>query len=291
MRTLKCTCLLASLLLPLSNIMLTLGKNLFKKVLVRSTAASIAFSIAFPVEPSKVLAAPRAMHRQCGNLELDLEMIGSGGSGTVFRGNVKGKEPVVVKVSREASEKSVKREAAILIKLEQKHVSNVERFVDSCDMDIGEGNKYFAGAFRPYLNPPESSSIAAIKNDDSGLIKAKASQQLMRTVVEMVGANIALSDLQILIEPDTGKLLVIDLTEAETLHIEQGLSFHDKAAVASFFGEALGFVEEAMVKATSKQIRNNIREAALLGVNEGISATSLSQGTLALIKDLTSGLR
>ena len=57
------------------------------------------------------------------------------------------------------------------------------------------------------LKPPESSSIAAIKNDDSGLIKAKASQQLMRTVVEMVGANIALSDLQILIEPDTGKLL------------------------------------------------------------------------------------
>ena len=46
-----------------------------------------------------------------------------------------------------------------------------------------------------------------------------------------------------------------------------------------------------MVKATSKQIRNNIREAALLGVNEGISATSLTEGTFALIKDLTSGLR
>ena len=46
----------------------------------------------------------------------------------------------MVKVSREASEKSVKREAAILIKLEQKHVSNVERSADSCDMDIGEGN-------------------------------------------------------------------------------------------------------------------------------------------------------
>jgi hypothetical protein len=270
---------------------LTQGMNISKKSLVRTTAASMVLSFGFSLEPSNVLAAPRAMHRQCGNLDLDLEFIGSGGSGTVFRGDMKGRKPVVVKVSRKASENSVKREAAILIKLEQKLVNNVERFVDSCDMDIGEGATYFAGVFRPYLNPPEASSIATIKNDATGAIKAKASRQLMRTVIEMVNADIALTDLQVLIEPDTGQLLVIDLTEAETLRLEQGLSFHDKAVVSSFFGEALAFVEEAMTNAPNKQIRDSIRDAALDGVKEGIAVTSLSESALGLVDVLTSGLR
>ncbi len=219
-----------------------------------------------------------------------MEFIGAGGSGTVYRGDIPDKESVVVKVSRKASENSVKREAAILIKLAEKGVSNVERFIDSCDMDIGDG-RYFAGVFRPYLNPPEAPSIATIKDDASGAMKVKASRQLMRAVVEMVNADIALTDLQLLIEPGTGCLLVIDLTEAESLHLAQGLSFHDKAAVASFFGEAIGFVEEAMAKAPNKKIRDNIRDAALDGVKDGIAGTSLSESVLGLVDELTGGLK
>lgn len=217
------------------------------------------------------------MRQTCGNLDLDLSYIGSGGSGTVFRGiqsTQKQRDSVVVKVSRPVSEASVRKEAALLQELNKNGVENIERYITSCSMKIREGVEGYATVLEPYLNPPEAPSIASIEDDSLGLMKIKTSRSLMKTCVQFIASNVYLTDLQLLVEPGTGRMLIIDLTEGDRLHLGETteLSFKDRTAISSFLGECLSFVEEAASKAP-EEIAKSIRRAAIEGIEEGVKSS------------------
>lgn len=242
--------------------------------------------------------------RSCGNTEFSLSYIGSGGSGTVFKGiptRMRGSsggngDPKIIKVSRSASEAGVRKEASLIKELNENGVENIEKFVTSCEsMKVREDADGFAIVLEPYLNPPEAPSIASIKDDESGIIKAKTSRALMKTCIQFIASNVYLTDLQILVEPGaTGRMLVIDLTEAERLHLgdEKMLSFRDKTAMTSFLGECISFVEEAVANAHNEEVANMIKTAALEGIKEGVDSSPrkerLSPEVLEVIQDYSS---
>jgi hypothetical protein len=233
---------------------------------------------------------------------MDLTYIGSGGSGTVFKGVPKEGEAVVVKVSRKSSEPSVRKEAQLLVELNRAGVENVEQYVTSCDISVRENAQGYAAVFSPYLEGPEASSIAGIQNDPGGALQASTASALLKTAIMMIHSNIYLTDVQILVEPGTGRMLVVDLTEAGRLHLGGAsplspLSFQDRTAIASFLSECMQFVHEAVAKAPDAAQQQRIRDAAMQGVEDGIAKAASGSGSgggglstevVALVRELTS---
>ena len=272
-------------------------RNELRVKLAASLMAATSYSATPLIGASHALDTEEVI-RECGNIEFSLSYIGSGGSGTVFKGiptsGIKGsKDPKVVKVSRSASEAGVRKEGVLLRELRENGVDNIERLVTSCDnMRVRDGVDGYAIVLEPYLNPPEAPSIASIKDDDDGFLKAKASRALLKTCIQFISSNVYLTDLQILVEPGaTGRMLIIDLTEAERLHLgeEPKLSFSDKTAISSFLGECISFVEEAVSKSPNENVGNRIKAAAIAGFQEGVDSSQrkerLSPEVLEVIQE------
>ena len=166
-------------------------------------------------------------------------------------------------------------------------VENIERYITSCDLKVRDGVEGYAIVLEPYLSPPEAPSIASIRNDELGTLKASTSRSLMKTCMQLIASNVYLTDLQLLVEPGTGRMLVIDLSEAGRLHLGETneLSFEDKTAISSFLGECLSFVDEAIFKAPDEKVASKIRNAVIEGIREGVESCQHRERLIPAVMD------
>lgn len=263
-----------------------IGKRILLSTVILPSLLSLPYpSFAHATVPIGVLV--------CNDKTLTIDYINEGGSGTIFKGTDKSKphQVYVVKRSHASTVASVQKEVKILKALQASGVGNVETFVDACyqptvqsDSNANGNKNEFVALYQPYFTPPEVSSLAAIPHED---IRVRVTKELIKTVTQILHANWAITDLQLLIEPDTARLLLIDLTESYPL--EQGVGgVMNKSAVLSFIGEAVSFIEEAQASSTEAG-QSALKQAALQGVNEAVK--SFEGGDDGLDKDIVLLLR
>ena len=167
-------------------------------------------------------------------------LLGAGGGGAVLQmQRIHDQSPVAVKISWLASANSVSNECMILKQLEKEHVHGVERCLamDSYPLDP----RRVMIALEPVF-VDSANSLMDVKNQEA---QAKATRQLVRTLVEMLAARVVATDVQLLVS-QTGEVLLVDLTEAKALSLDP--SPMDMALVASFCSEILSQVPESMYR-------------------------------------------
>eukprot|EP00747_Dinoflagellata_sp_TGD_P036086 gnl/TRDRNA2_/TRDRNA2_138265_c0_seq3.p1 gnl/TRDRNA2_/TRDRNA2_138265_c0~~gnl/TRDRNA2_/TRDRNA2_138265_c0_seq3.p1 ORF type:complete len:243 (+),score=25.14 gnl/TRDRNA2_/TRDRNA2_138265_c0_seq3:119-847(+) len=182
------------------------------------------------------------------------QLLGSGGGGAVFSFERSGEEvskgQVAVKVSWLPSTTSVESECKILQVMEERQVRGVEKCLDM--------ERYPADTRRVMiaLEPVVDDSISSIDGVDEGL-QAHAVISVVRTMVDMLAANVATVDVQPLISRQTGDVLFIDMTAARA--ISQPPSFLDRALVSSFCSEMLSLIPESLNEVASEALREELQ--------------------------------
>ena len=183
------------------------------------------------------------------------KFIGAGGGGAVFSYRQSSAQPpqsqashtndnVVVKYSWLQSAQSVTNECNVLKVMEARHVTGVERCL--ARMDYQPDPRRTVIVMEPYLEDAVS-SMAELSPD----VARKATQNLIKSVVEMLAARVATVDLQPLISKRTGDLILIDMTEAVILG-ENTLSSIEKATVAEFCTEVVALIPDNLLDDASQ---------------------------------------
>ena len=149
----------------------------------------------------------------CGRTRLEeYDQQGRGGTGLVFRAISQNHKPLAVKLSWPTTVASVRKECKVLQHLEKYHVEGVERCIDSCDT-AGQSPQLQSQAMivlDPFFAPPSTATLSNLTPP----IQLIAVKSLTTTIVQMLLAGVATSDLQPLINPVSGSSLLIDLSEA-----------------------------------------------------------------------------
>lgn len=164
-----------------------------------------------------------------------LQNIGAGGSGSVYKGVLSSANlPVAVKVSWVTTFEPVRRECEVLDFLAMKgNARNVEKCIADCEYLVdGQPRKMIL--LYPFFQSPKT-SITSFKNTMEHDITKRAVGNLVESMIQLVGSGVILTDLQYLVDPDTGDLLVIDVSEAQYLRPND--LFSRQQLVASFASE------------------------------------------------------
>ena len=173
-------------------------------------------------------------------------LIGTGGGGAVFAFD---DSFTLLKISWKESSKSVQRECRTLQMLQEANVEYTERCQGEFDYKEGDGRVMIA--VEPYVRD----SVARVEQVD--LTKQSvAVEQIARTVVQMLAADIVTIDVQPLINSKTGDVLFIDLTEAQKL--QPPYTFLDKALMSSFTNEMLALVPDRYVKEATSVMKKEL---------------------------------
>lgn len=157
----------------------------------------------------------------------DPTLLGSGGSGAVFSMSTEADEKVAVKVSWANAASSVINEGKVLRALNKAGVEGVEQLRGSCMLP---GNRVVL-VLSPLVERPIE-RIEALPS--SGQMRAV--EGLASTLVQMLAARVATTDVQLLADGSSGVSLLIDLSEASILGSEE-LSELDIALASSFVAE------------------------------------------------------
>lgn len=196
----------------------------------------------------------------------DPTLLGVGGSGAVFAMTATPTDgsqvsSLAVKVSWSSSADSVDKECRILRTLEKYSVHHVERCLDRQAYPIDPSRVIIL--LQPVV---ESDASNRIDNLESNNAQARATQQLMQTLVEMLAVGVVTTDVQILVSPVSGDMILIDLTEARVL--SSPLSVLDMALAGSFCSEMLSLVPPAMSKVADLALDEAL---ALNHLDDGLS--------------------
>lgn len=183
-------------------------------------------------------------------------LIGAGGGGAVFAME---DSSILLKVSWTDSTKSVHRECRTLQLLEQKNVGSAERCLGEFAYD-GDDEGRVVIAVEPYVRD----AVAAVSEVDKRQQRI-AVEQIARTVVQMLAANIVTIDVQPLIDKHTGNVIFIDMTEAQELI--PPFSFLDKVLLGSFATEMLTLIPENLVDVASQTMMKEIAALKAEGVS------------------------
>ena len=190
--------------------------------------------------------------------------IGAGSGGAVFRFNEDdgAASDMLLKVSWSGSTRSVQRECYMLQRLEENGVSASERclgqFPYYYDQKLGgqDDQGRIMIVLTPYVREAVASveAIPTLPNDAKE--QREAVRQIAATVVQMLAANIATIDVQPLMDPNTGNVIFIDMTEAQELI--PPFSFLDKVLMRSFVAEMVALVPERFVDTASKAVMDEV---------------------------------
>ena len=141
----------------------------------------------------------------------DPTLLGSGGGGAVFALNEEersisssGKKKddereVALKISWIKSAQSVERECMILNRLEEQHVRNVEHCLGIVPYPDDSRRVMIV------LEPVVHESTASVRGLDESK-QADSVRSIMKTLVDMLSANVVTTDVQVLIDKFTGKV-------------------------------------------------------------------------------------
>jgi hypothetical protein len=194
------------------------------------------------------------------------KLIGAGGGGAVFAFE---DHQTLLKISWEGSTKSVERECRTMQLLEARQVEAAERCLGKYEYD----KKRVMILAEPYL--PDGVATA-LEVDESK--RAFVVEQIARTLIQMLAANIVTIDVQPLISKETGQVIFIDMTEAQEL--KPPFAFLAITLMSSFTTEMMTLIPEEYMSIASKSA---LQEIAKLDVN----GVRLSPEAMEVLRDQT----
>jgi hypothetical protein len=212
----------------------------------------------------------------------DPRFLGSGGGGAVFgyswREPPKGSSSTsaVVKISWLRSATSVRNECQILQLLQKRQVSGVETCLASLDYSDDPRRAMIV------LEPLVEESVSTVSELPPKL-QAKAVDQLIRTMIQMLAANVVTTDVQALISTNTGDVLLMDMTEARVMTTPP--TFVDIALVGSFCSEIFNLVPEKLVPAASTSLVSELMKLEATGDRLSKEVYDVLQGQTILSEE------
>jgi len=180
------------------------------------------------------------------------QLVGVGGGGAVFAFEDSQK---LLKVSWEKSAESVQRECIALQLLERKNVESSERCFGSFKYD---GNRVMI-LVEPYV----SDGVATVMELDPSK-RISAVEQIARTLIQMLAANVVTVDVQLLISQSSGKVTFFDLTEAQEL--TPPFDFLAKTLMSSFTSEIMTLIPDQFLDTAAQAAIKEISKLEANGV-------------------------
>ena len=205
-------------------------------------------------------------------------IIGAGSGGAVFAFEEDNVKNVLLKVSWPTTSKTVQRECSTLQLLEDAGVHAAERCLAALTYpDPTPPTPTKATTRPPTTDPPPPRSmiivtpymadaVASIDEVPTEQARLVAVDQVARTLVQMLAANIITIDVQPLISKTTGRTIFIDMTEAQVLSSSSSsststssyYSFLDQTLIASFISEMVTLIPEAYWKVAQTSIQDEL---------------------------------
>lgn len=177
-------------------------------------------------------------------------LLGAGGGGAVFAthpmntpNNAKNSDDVAVKISWVRSAASVTHECKVLQELEVKHTRNVERCLGTEVYPLDSKRVMIA------LQPVVENAVSRVDKINPD-VQPRAVQEIIQTFLDMLNANVVTTDVQTLMDKETGKVLFIDMTEAQTMAFPTP-SFLDLALASSFISEIIALIPTSLMETAS----------------------------------------
>ncbi|KAJ8907519.1 hypothetical protein NDN08_007630 [Rhodosorus marinus] len=173
--------------------------------------------------------------------------LGRGGSGVVYAATCEGgDQPFVVKISSAQSWRQVALEFDVIQRLSSAKVPNIETPIRLLDASPS-GSKVVAAVYYPEANGNLTGSLFDTMDPS---IKARAAKAIGETVGAMLCEGIVCVDLQFLLDTDSGRLLVIDLTESLVLSHQP--TAIDLSFVQSFLLESRSLIPDSLFPAAQQ---------------------------------------
>jgi hypothetical protein len=176
-------------------------------------------------------------------------LLGAGGGGAVFAthpmNGVPNQDDIAVKISWVRSASSVERECKVLQELEVKHTRNVERCLGMETYPPDSERVMIA------LQPVVENAVSRVDKINPN-VQPLAVQAIVRTLLDMLHANVVTTDVQTLMDKETGRVLFIDMTEAQTIAKPTTPSFLDLALASSFISEIIALIPSSLMDIASK---------------------------------------
>jgi hypothetical protein len=173
-------------------------------------------------------------------------LLGSGGGGAVFSvKDSQSNDDFALKVSWTNSAESVRTECEILNTLEK---AQSNRHVEIC-IGIESYSKKNDNRVMIALQPVVDNPVASVFSLNEKL-QSKCVRSIIETMVDFLTANIVTTDVQALINQETGDFWLIDLTEAREMITPP--SFLDLALANSFLSELITLIPDQLMTFASK---------------------------------------
>ena len=219
----------------------------------------------------------------CGAVHLSGEprLLGSGSSGSVFAmdatgAGVPGRVALKVSWATPGAAAAVRNEMRILEQLNG--IDGVDILHASCAYSTRGPD---ANRVMLVLSPLVESAVERVSELD-GAMQQRAVDGLASVLVNMLAARVASADVQLLIAPSTGRILLVDLTEARLLASPEP-SFADLALANSFIGEVLASVPDGLYDRFEKQVAAAVK--ALSMPRDGSTPRQLDRALLQALRD------
>ena len=194
---------------------------------------------------------------------IKLQLIGAGGGGAVFAFEDQHK---LLKVSWEGSAKSVERECRTLQLMEKSKVEASEHCLGQYSYDKSR--------VMILVEPYVSDAVASVMQVDPSK-RTDAVEQIARTLVQMLAANIVTIDVQPLISKTTGKVIFIDMTEAQEL--KPPFTFLAKTLMSSFTTEMMTLIPDEDMSTAATAAIQEIEKLGKLGTTLSPEAMEVLQ--------------
>lgn len=182
------------------------------------------------------------------------QLVGAGSGGAVFSFD---STDLLLKVSWERTSKAIQRECKTLQLLEQEGIDCAERCLGS--FDYNDDRQRTMILVSPYVRD----AVASLSNVSNQQAKEEATRQIVRTLVQMLKANIVTIDVQPLISKATGKTIFVDMTEAQVLSSKEK-TFLEQTLVTSFVSEMVALIPEDYWEIACQAVAEELSEIARL---------------------------
>ena len=199
-------------------------------------------------------------------------LIGHGGGGAVFAFDSASSSsslttrttttPPLVKISWSDSANSVRKECQILQYLESKNVPHIEQCWASLPYPHNDNDKENRKRVMIVVAPYVPHAVASVRELASPALQRTAVQDICQFWVQMLANQVITIDVQPLMEPSTGHVTFIDMTEAQILAPSAPLV--DPIMLAtSFCNEIMALIPEEWTTIAADMVRDEMQRASL----------------------------
>lgn len=207
-------------------------------------------------------------------------LLGSGGGGAVFALTQDEDRRYAVKTSWASSTESVVNECRVLQYLEETHVTGIERCLATqsyrdVNGDTSDDHRRVMILLEPVMEGP----IAASLSELSPQLQRHAIGMILQSMLQILSANVAVTDVQMLISQKTGDVLFIDFSEARAISPSSTgtMSFMEQALLSNFIQEVSAMIPDDQIDFAADIVSQWLKRQKSEGVY-------LNEHTLALLE-------